>query len=289
MLFLLEKDKINNYDFELNMVKNLIDKSHKVHEYILINLNDFFKYDEPDNDIDFMDSFTKKILKDKSEFPKEYQSAVPVGTIQFVSSWLKIFYNIEKENPIEIPPVLRIDEFLKRKYSIVTSEDIPRQGRYFIKDASELKVFSYSGDMEFLYLDELFKEKQQVFDTSLKLDPTHLYQVSEMVDILSEYRVYVIGDRVENIANYDGDPLLFPDANLIKKAVAIYSAQPDSPKSYSLDVMVTKRGTAIIEIHNYTSLGHYATLFGDNLLYAYKDGIDYLLKYNNKPTTFSNF
>ena len=53
--------------------------------------------------------------------------------------------------------------------------------------------------------------------------------------------------------------------------------------------MITPRGTAITEIHNYTSLGHYSTLFGDNLLYAYRDGIDYLLKHNTPITEFSNF
>jgi hypothetical protein len=44
--------------------------------------------------------------------------------------------------------------------------------------------------------------------------------------------------------------------------------------------MVGKEGTAIIEIHNFTSIGLYTTIWGNELLYAYRDGIDYLLNDN---------
>ena len=41
-----------------------------------------------------------------------------------------------------------------------------------------------------------------------------------------------------------------------------------------------KEGTAIIEVHNFTSVGLYTTLWGTDLLYAYRDGIDYLVNDN---------
>lgn len=285
MHFLLEDDKNDKFNYELMLVEEKIRQNKYIHDFEKIDISIFYEYEE--------DSFGEIIktnkLKNANDFPEIYKKSIPIGSINFVSTWLKVFYNIDKENPIEIPPILRTDEFLKRKYSIVTADKLPRTGRYFIKDVSKLKEFTYSGDLEYFLFDEMFEPAKSPYDTSLRINPDHLFQVSEIVNILSEYRVYIIDGKIENIANYNGDVTLFPDVELIKKANDLYSTQPDYPKSYSMDLMITPRGTAITEIHNYTSLGHYSTLFGDNLLYAYRDGIDYLLKHNTPITEFSNF
>lgn len=285
MHFLLEDDKNDKFNYELMLVEEKIRQNKYIHDFEKIDISIFYEYEE--------DSFGEIIktnkLKNANDFPEIYKKSIPIGSINFVSTWLKVFYNIDKENPIEIPPILRTDEFLKRKYSIVTADKLPRTGRYFIKDVSKLKEFTYSGDLEYFLFDEMFEPAKSPYDYSLRINPDHLFQVSEIVNILSEYRVYIIDGKIENIANYNGDVTLFPDVELIKKANDLYSTQPDYPKSYSMDLMITPRGTAITEIHNYTSLGHYSTLFGDNLLYAYRDGIDYLLKHNTPITEFSNF
>lgn len=285
MHFLLEDKKNDKFNYELMLVEEKIRQNEYIHDFEKIDISIFYEYEE--------DSFGEIIktnkLKNANDFPEIYKKSIPIGSINFISTWLKVFYNIDKENPIEIPPVLRTDEFLKRKYSIVTADKLPRTGRYFIKDVSKLKEFTYSGDLEYFLFDEMFEPAKSPYDYSLRINPDHLFQVSEIVNILSEYRVYIIDGKIENIANYDGDVTLFPDVELIKKANDLYSTQPDYPKSYSMDLMITPRGTAITEIHNYTSLGHYSTLFGDNLLYAYRDGIDYLLKHNTLITEFSNF
>lgn len=285
MHFLLEDNKNDKFNYELMLVEEKIRQNKYIHDFEKIDISIFYEYEE--------DSFGEIIktnkLKNSNDFPEIYKKSIPIGSINFVSTWLKVFYNIDKENPIEIPPILRTDEFLKRKYSIVTADKLPRTGRYFIKDVSKLKEFTYSGDLEYFLFDEMFEPAKSPYDYSLRINPDHLFQVSEIVNILSEYRVYIIDGKIENIANYNGDVTLFPDVELIKKANDLYSTQPDYPKSYSMDLMITPKGTAITEIHNYTSLGHYSTLFGDNLLYAYRDGIDYLLKHNTPITEFSNF
>ena len=285
MHFLLEDNKNDKFNYELMLVEEKIRQNKYIHDFEKIDISIFYEYEE--------DSFGEIIktnkLKNANDFPEIYKKSIPIGSINFISAWLKVFYNIDKENPIEIPPILRTDEFLKRKYSIVTADKLPRTGRYFIKDVSKLKEFTYSGDLEYFLFDEMFEPAKSPYDYSLRINPDHLFQVSEIVNILSEYRVYIIGGKIENIANYNGNVTLFPDVELIKKANDLYSTQPDYPKSYSMDLMITPRGTAITEIHNYTSLGHYSTLFGDNLLYAYRDGIDYLLKHNTPITEFSNF
>ena len=72
---------------------------------------------------------------------------IPVGSIQFVEKWLQRCHGIEHINPIEVPKFLRGGKFVKRQYRIVPFEEVPREGRYFIKDVSVLKKFSYTGEV----------------------------------------------------------------------------------------------------------------------------------------------
>ena len=245
---------------------------------------DFYK-DDTDEDLFSM----KKVLKTPEDFDERYREAIPIGTVRFVETYLRMFKGIERDNAIEIPPILRTDEFLKRKYSIVPRDSIPRQGCYFIKDATQQKVFSYKGELEYFLHDEMFRKKTNEFDTSIRLDPSHLYQVSEIVNILAEYRVYVLNREINSMCIFAGDPLIFPDADLVRKAVRLINGQPDSPRSYSLDLMITPRGTAVTEVHNFLSVGLYTVDWDEDLLYAYKQGMGYLLNHNVEQTEFSNF
>ncbi|MBO5386953.1 MAG: ATP-grasp domain-containing protein [Lachnospiraceae bacterium] len=244
-------------DIEQMIIKELLNKNKYLHEYQEITLSDI------------ADS--------------KYSNSIPIGTIDFITKWLNEHHNIKRENPIEIPKYLRTDEFLKRDYRIVTWEDIPRTGSFFLKDISELKNFSGMMNATYTDIDNLFNYvPQNKFDSTLVLSKEHLYQVSSCFNILSEYRVYVIGRKIEAIGHYNGDCTILPDIELIKKAVNIINNNEKYLKSYTLDIMVGKEGTAIIEIHNFTSVGLYNSLWGDNLLYAYKDGIDYLLNDNKE-------
>lgn len=283
MHFLLQKEN-GDIDMDVRIVKEKLDSIKYVHSYSYLSMDEFFGYD--------LDPETGEILgrplKTKDEFFIDFAEYIPIGTIEFVTTWLKIFHGISNINPIEVPECLRINAYLKRKYSIVKADEIPREGEYFIKDASQLKVFSYCGEMKYFLNDDMF-EKASKSDMSLHLDPTHLYQVSEAVNILSEYRVYIIDGKIEAVVNYNGDPCIFPDIDTIQRANMFYSTQKDYPKSYSMDIMVTRRGTSIIEVHPFLSIGLYTTLFGDNLLYAYRDGIDYVINHNTNPVLFNNF
>lgn len=278
MIYLLQKQSKleNDYDTDVMLLKNILKENKYIHEYMSTSLDEFF------------DNSTNSLLN-KNSFPKYCQNAIPVGTLEFVGAWFKIFHNLDNMNPIEIPSILRTDEFLKRDYSIVTSDKLPRNGKWFIKDVSQLKVFSSAlyDDVSLLHLDDILKSPEEIqnkskLDTTLYLDNTHLYQVSERVNPLSEYRVYFISGELQSISHYNGDPYLLPDVNLISKANLLYSTQEDYPKSYTMDIMVTDRGTSVIEIHSFVSVGLYTTIWGSNLAYAYRDGIDYHLNYNTK-------
>jgi hypothetical protein len=201
---------------------------------------------------------------DKTDIEK---GVIPIGTIEFVTKTLQKLYNFDHEVPVEIPKYLQTDEFLKRDYNIVKWEDLPKTGQWFIKDVSELKSYSQLAWFGF-------------YDIVNGLAKDRYYQVSSPFAIQAEYRVYVINNEIINITLYNGDPLLLPDIKLIQKAVNLISFHEKWLKSYSLDIMVGKEGTAIIEIHNFTSIGLYTTIWGNELLYAYRDGIDYLLNDN---------
>lgn len=202
----------------------------------------------------------------------------PVGQIPFVEKCLGIH-----ENPIEIPKYLRTPTFLKRDYKICTWQDIPRSGTYFLKDISQLKKFGSVMNATYTDIDSMFNYvKTSEFDATIVLDKEHLFQVSSLIDIKAEYRVYVFGGDIEQISYYNGDCTKLPDISLIKKAVNLINYHEEYLKSYTIDVAVTDIGTCILEVHNFTSCGLYSPFWGSSLLYAYKDGIDYLRNDNHK-------
>lgn len=217
----------------------------------------------------FTNSFTKMSLEEIKDSREELADFIPVGTIQFVTQWLNEYHGIERINPIEVPKFLRTAKFLKRDYRISPFDEIPKEGRYFVKDVSELKKFSFSGNVEYLF--EEYKGD---------IDETHIFQISSLEDIISEYRIYILDGRIENVCNYNGDPEVFPDMRIIDEANSLYSLRPDYPKSLTIDVMVTPKGTSIIEIHPFIACGLYNTLWGTNLLQAYRDGIEYVKRFN---------
>ena len=220
-------------------------------------------------------SYMKKSLKEINDF--EYDNYIPIGTIEFVTKYLSKFDYCSHEIPIEIPKYLQTEEFLKREYKICKWNEIPRHGEFFLKDVSQLKKYGSITNATYIDIDDLFNYKPKSnFDTTLVLDKEHLYQVSSILPIKTEYRVYVMGHEIVAIASYDGSPLNLPDIQLLQKAVGLIQLNEKWLQSYTIDIAVGNFGTAILEIHNFTSIGLYNSLWGSELLYAYISGIDYL-------------
>ena len=201
-------------------------------------------------------------------FPESYKKAIPLGTIEFVNTFIKIFYGIEKMNPIEVPVRMRHPELLKRQYGMYLVDELPEDGQWFIKDASVLKSFSCKGN----------KNTVNTFCN----DEGHVFQCSEIINIKSEYRVYFIKGELYTIANYNGDATLMPDIKVVLMANGLYSMQKDYPRSYTMDIAITEKGTCILECHVLFSCGLYTTVLGTDFLNGYIDGMNYLKKYNSK-------
>ena len=244
-LFLLQKEKGMDMDLDVAILREILQNQKYLHSYAEL----------PKEEIAGM-------LKTGSG---QSQLMCPVGSLDFVSTWLK-YYGVANMNPIEVPPVLQKQEYLKRDYSIVKKPQLPKDGRYFVKYVSKLKAFNYIGD---------------IFITGMSDLPDGLYQVSEVVDIRAEYRCFIHLDKIIAINYYNGDCTVFPDIKLIEKMVANYMLDLNRPLAYTMDVAVTAdRGTVLLEIHPWVSVGLYGYMFGNELPYCYLDRIAYYLTKN---------
>lgn len=268
MLFILQKENDWDFDLEVSVLRDIVKRDRYLHEYL-----------NEDNTF-----FDEGMLYPKKMNVKD---AVVVGTIEFVSKYLKNVHEISHMAPIEIPKVLRKPEYLCREYSIITADDIPKKGNWFIKDASRLKQFSYCGDMSWFYYDGIFDEPGKM-DTRLHLDKTHKFALSEVVNILSEYRVIVSDDKIEAIQHYDGYCTIMPtpdEIDKLKRMILNYQLDSDRPKTYAMDVAVIKkndkRDLALIEVCPFASLGTYGYI-SDKLPYMYADGLRWYKEKNKE-------
>lgn len=109
-------------------------------------------------------------IEDLENTKINYSDYIPLGSFIFQELFYKKYFGIKKLNPLEIPECLRQEQFLKRAYQILPANQIPKEGNYFIKDATTQKAFSYLGNLRDIP----------------KLDETHIYVLSEPVNIFSE-------------------------------------------------------------------------------------------------------
>jgi len=85
-----------------------------------------------------------------------------------------------------------------------------------------------------------------------------IYKV-EVVEFLTEYRVYVLDGKILNIARYTGPVDHMPDVSTIRDMInAMHSTTTEGPIAYSLDVGVLDTGdTVLVEVNDALSLGNY--------------------------------
>lgn len=259
MLYLLQDIKESDaMRIEIEELKSELDELNNNHKYKIVT-SDYF--------INYNDSYERTWIRD---------NAIPVGSLEFVQAYLREFHGINHMNPIEIPKCLRLPHLLLRKYKIIDFEDIPECGFFFVKDVSRLKGWAYSGDV-----------------ARLLHDRTHdkgLVQLSSQLNILSEYRICVLNNKIVGIQFYDGDPTILPnehEINRIKEMTLRWSMQADCPKAYTLDVAVVKtdneqgRGVALIECHPFVSVGTYGCR-GAFLPMMFKLGLQWYIDHNTQ-------
>lgn len=191
----------------------------------------------------------------------------PLGTIRFVETRLKDV-GVAHMWPTEIPPCLRQGCFLGRRYGVVSGNpSFPEEsGAWLIKDAANLKAGGW------------------------RPQAAHrdgLWAVSERIEILSEWRLIYFGGKIQCASNYDGDPMLFPDAKLCREMLAVGLMDPSFPQAGTIDIGIIADGseerTVLIETHPLVSCGLYSTVWGTSLLRALADGYRWYLSEWNRP------
>lgn len=176
---------------------------------------------------------------------------VPVGDVRFIERFVRQFYpNAERAlRPLNVPEVL-----------------FPFAGREIVNIESADQVPSSFSSGKKLYRKSLTEIKSLNNGEAPKgVGASALvgYQVSEFVDILSEWRVIVFRNEILYVSLYSGDPLVFPDPDAICEMIRAFA--PEAPVVYTLDVGVNFDQTFVIECHRFFSCGLYG--FSDYRLY----------------------
>jgi hypothetical protein len=187
-------------------------------------------------------------------FKSFHGSYVPVGSVEFVTNHLQHFYNLVPK-PINVPEELFRHpsfDFTMRKIfngNHMDLEDL--KGKWFVKSNDKIKGFS-----EVLRLDD---------NHSWNI-PVGNYQISEYINIDSEWRAFVYDSKLVGLQNYCGDFTKFPSIGIIEEMISAYKS---APIAYTLDVGVGKgiyhekygfhlhNETFVIEVHDFFSCGLY--------------------------------
>lgn len=190
---------------------------------------------------------------------------IPIGDLFFMRAFFSLYKKIKEINinkpilkPIEIPLYLQKECFLGRYYKIVPGKDLDLNMYSFIKDASILKNFSFIGVPK---------------EIKININKEAKYVQSEILDILSEYRIFIFNNEIKAIQNYDGDCTRFPDIEKINYAKNLIYINSKIP-AYTLDVAVTKNGTFLLECHNFISCGTYG-FYSNDLINMYIEAVRY--------------
>jgi hypothetical protein len=181
---------------------------------------------------------------------------VPVGSLEFVFEYLKLECGIKKECilPINIPDILMDQKFLKREVQIKDKEDIQLNGPKFIKSAAAYKSFT-----------EIVENVNDI--------PAGTYLVSDLIQIISEWRAFVCNGELVGIQHYAGDFRIFPDVSFVEGMVSLYT---NGPRSYTLDIGVNEEGNFLIESHPFVSCGLYGFADYKRLPLMFIQGFNYM-------------
>jgi hypothetical protein len=172
-----------------------------------------------------------------SEAPEGYPDHIPIGSLEYVFSYMERYHNVNRGQirPINIPLALRGELFTGRTIYVAKKEEIPSPAPLFVKSHTTYKTFT------------------DVIENTDSL-PEDEYMVSNVVEFDSEWRIFVQNGVMVGLKQYVGDFLVFPHIEAIQSMISAYS---DAPPSYTLDVGVINKSTVVIEVHPFVSCGLY--------------------------------
>lgn len=190
----------------------------------------------------------------------EIRDYIPIGTIEFVYTFIDKY--IKENGSKEIKPLNVPEElfpFAKRQIeNVYLNEDI-RQLLYERIETEKNDIFIKSNDKIKSKFNSFYNKSTVILDAS-KL-PDGNYQISQYIDIVSEYRCFVYNDKLVGIQYYSGEFDVFPKSETIYEMLKIFKydyGNGTAPQAYTLDVGINDNGDTIpIECHEFFSCGLY--------------------------------
>lgn len=222
---------------------------------------------------------------DKLKGDEFIKTCIPVGTIEFVYKFIDTF--IKPNGSKEIKPINVPEELIEYEYSKRTIENAE------FDNNSESRFEWYKWMRDYALLDVIFIKSNDIIKNSVndfykindildkQLIPNGNYQISECINIVSEYRCFIYNDELKGIQYYSGDFTKFPDINKIYDMLDVYNFNCSgvAPQAYTLDVAVTDNNdTVVIEVHEFFSCGLYGFNDYQVLPYMFKRVFDNIKK-----------
>lgn len=161
------------------------------------------------------------------------KNKIPVGSIEFVENYYKQLCQINGLSPINIPVQLMNKEFTLRNVWLGTENEVINQDT-FVKSMDKIKGYT-----------DIIKDTKNISKGR--------YMYSDIIDIDSEWRCFILRGELIAIHNYNNSLGLYPDIPKIKEMIAVYK----DLDAYTLDVGVNEQGTFVIEVHDFYSCGLY--------------------------------
>lgn len=190
----------------------------------------------------------------------EITEYIPVGTVEFVYAFIDKFIKMNGSKnikPINVPKELF--RFTGRKILNASLSSNTKVRSCLSKKLEQYKyIFIKSNDKIKSDLNSSYKP---IEINNKKLLPNGNYQISEYIDIESEYRCFIYNDKLIGIQYYDGDFKKFPNINRINDMLKRYqydNGRGNAPQAWTLDVAITNKGeTIVMECHEFYSCGLY--------------------------------
>ena len=170
-------------------------------------------------------------------FKKYHRTYIPIGSVEFVTQHLETFHRLTPK-PINVPPQLY--RFAQREIFNGTNMDLENlEGKWFVKSNDKIKGITRMIDGPDIL--------------SVPPGGNENFQISEYINIDSEWRAFVYKGKLAGLQHYVGEFTLFPNVKTIKRMIEAYK---DAPIAYTLDVGVSGV-TFPIEVHDFFSCGLY--------------------------------
>ena|SRR3989344_2859494 len=155
------------------------------------------------------------------------------------------------------PPVLDLPESLRAYWKRKVWKGTMGEVRAIVQNYSPESLPIHMKPLNFhkLFTGRLVREFKDLIP-SAHVDATEPVLLQEPVELLSEWRAYVLRGEIINVGFYTGDPLLFPNSWTMKEGLRDFT---EKPVACAMDWGVLKNGeTALIEVNDGFSLGNYS-------------------------------